>query len=611
MMRPGDHLNLGWARLILEELWRLGVRDLCIAPGSRSAPLTLAASEHPHLRTHCHFDERGLGFLALGLAKSSDRPVAVITTSGTAVANLYPAVIEARLSRVPLIILSADRPAELIDCGANQAIAQPGLFAGYPVFAQNLPTPDRRIDPRFVLGTLDQLWHALQQQPGPAHLNCPYAEPLYAGQGEPLPDDYLDGLRHWLSHDQPLTRYDHAFSSVQASTQTPTLASTLAADDERASWGEFARQPGVIVAGQIASPQDAAAVLALAQHLGWPLLADVQSQLRFTPEAITHVDLALHHPGFQQQLAAATVVLQVGGRLISKRLSQFVSQHAWQARWQLDASAERLAPDYRLDRRLIAPIAAWCQQHIACTPAAPRWDRLAASTAPLARLLEQQLGRWSELGLAHRLCALLPGPLLLGNSLPARLLDMLGQPRNADDQPGRVFSNRGASGIDGLIATACGIALGVAQRGAQQPPTATAETATSTTTLLIGDTSALHDLNSLALLRQPGLNLVLVLVNNDGGSIFTLLPGAAQSPALDAFFRLPHGLDFAHAAAQFGLRYRAPDNLEAFSSDYRQATQGGVTLIECRFPANEVARQLGELAQACRELELPDADAQP
>lgn len=609
MMRPGDHLNLGWARLILEELWRLGVRDLCIAPGSRSAPLTLAASEHPHLRTHCHFDERGLGFLALGLAKSSERPVAVITTSGTAVANLYPAVIEARLSRVPLIILSADRPAELIDCGANQAIAQPGLFAGYPVFAQNLPTPDRRIDPRFVLGTLDQLWHALQQQPGPAHLNCPYAEPLYAGQGEPLPDDYLDGLRHWLSHDQPLTRYDHAFSSVQGSThvQGATQASTLATDDERASWLEFARQPGIIIAGQIANPQDAAAVLALARHLGWPLLADVQSQLRFTPQAITHVDLALHHPGFQQQLAAATVVLQVGGRLISKRLSQFVSQHSWQARWQLDASTERLAPDYRLDRRLIAPIAAWCQQHIACTPAAPRWDRLAASTAPLARLLELQLDRWSELGLAHRLCALLPGPLLLGNSLPARLLDMLGQSRPLDDQPGRVFSNRGASGIDGLIATACGIALGVAQRVAQQPQTATSETATSTTTLLIGDTSALHDLNSLALLRQPGLNLVLVLVNNDGGSIFTLLPGAAQSPALDAFFRLPHGLDFAHAAAQFGLRYRAPDNLEAFSRDYQQATQGGVTLIECRFPADEVARQLGELAQACRDLELPDA----
>lgn len=592
MMRPGDHLNLGWARLILEELWRLGVRDLCIAPGSRSAPLTLAASEHPHLRSHCHFDERGLGFLALGLAKSSDRPVAVITTSGTAVANLYPAVIEARLSRVPLIILSADRPPELIDCGANQAIAQPGLFAGYPVFAQNLPTPDRRIDPRFVLGSLDQLWHALQQQPGPAHLNCPYAEPLYAGQGEPLPDDYLDGLRHWLSHDQPLTRYD----------QPPTLASTLATDDEHASWLEFASHRGVIVAGQITNPQDAAAVLALAEHLGWPLLADVQSQLRFTPQAITHVDLALHHPGFQRQLAAAEVVLQVGGRLISKRLSQFVSQHGWLARWQLDASTERLAPDYRLDRRLIAPISAWCQQQMACTAAAPRWDRLAAYTAPLARLLDLQLGHWSELGLAHRLCALLPGPLLLGNSLPARLLDMLGQPRPLDDQPGQVFSNRGASGIDGLIATACGIALGTAQ---QQ------ETATATTTLLIGDTSALHDLNSLALLRQPGLKLVLVLVNNDGGSIFTLLPGAAQSPALDAFFRLPHGLDFAHAAAQFGLCYRAPDNLAAFSHDYRQATQGGVTLIECRFPADEVARQLGELAQACRDLELPDADAQP
>jgi 2-succinyl-5-enolpyruvyl-6-hydroxy-3-cyclohexene-1-carboxylate synthase len=587
MIRPGDHLNLGWARLILEELWRLGVRDLCIAPGSRSAPLTLAAADHPHLRSHCHFDERGLGFLALGLAKSSDRPVALITTSGTAVANLYPAVIEARLSRVPLIILSADRPAELIDCGANQAIAQPGLFAGYPVFAQNLPTPDRRIDPRFVLGTLDQLWQTLQHNPGPAHLNCPYAEPLYPGQGEALPDAYLDGLRHWLNHDQPLTRYQAA----------PTCDVT-----NEETWRDFSRRRGLIVAAQIPDPAAAAAVQALARQLGWPLLADVQSQLRFVPEAITHVDLALHHPLFQHQLAQAEVLLQVGGRLISKRLSQFISQHAWQARWQLDESAERLAPDYGLDRRLVAPIAPWCQQQLNRTPAAPRWERLDGLSAPLAPLLDQQLGHWSELGLAHRLCALVTGPLVLGNSLPARLLDMLGQARPQQAQPGRIFSNRGASGIDGLIATASGIALGMAQENPEPAPP---------TTLLIGDTSALHDLNSLALLRRPGLNLVLVLVNNDGGSIFTLLPGAAQSPALEGFFRLPHGLDFAHAAAQFGLPYQAPTSLDEFARSYQLACQGGVTLIECRFPAEEAARQLAELAAACRTLDLPDAAGQP
>ncbi len=198
MMQPGDNLSLGWARLIIEELWRLGLRDLCFAPGSRSAPLTLAASQHGQLRCHSHFDERGLGFLALGLAKRSARPVALITTSGTAVANLYPAVVEARQSGIPLIVLSADRPPELIDCGANQAIPQVGIFAGYPVFSQNLPTPTSRISPRFLLGTLDQLWLTLAQNPGPAHLNCPFAEPLYPHQGEPLPTDWqaelsLDG----------------------------------------------------------------------------------------------------------------------------------------------------------------------------------------------------------------------------------------------------------------------------------------------------------------------------------------------------------------------------------------------------------------------------------
>ena len=571
MMRPGDNLSLGWARLLIEELWRLGLRDLCFAPGSRSAPLTLAATQQGHLRCHSHFDERGLGFLALGLAKRSGRPVALVTTSGTAVANLYPAVIEARQSGVPLIVLSADRPVELVECGANQAIQQAGIFASYPIFSQNLPTPSADISPRFLLGTLDQLWLNLTQNPGPAHLNCPFAEPLYPHQGEPLPMGWPSELAHWQKSDQPLTRIEPAVT-------TPAL---------QGEWPQWAGRRGVIVAGQIDSPEEALAVAELADHLGWPLLADAQSQLIQHPSAITHHDLALHDTQFRRELGRAELLLQVGGRLLSKRLSQFIADHPWQQIWLLAANSQRLNPDYRLDRRLIAPIADWCQHHQAAIDRQAPWHQLATLAATLPSRLIPFIEGWSELAITHRLATLWQGALLLGNSLPPRLWQMLAPARPEAPQPGPLFSNRGASGIDGLIATAAGIARG-------QP-------SGEVTTLLLGDTSALHDLNSLALLRQPNHPVVVVLLNNDGGGIFSLLPGAASLPELDACFRLDHGLDFAHAAAQFGLAYAAPTDLEAFSDAYLTAhASARSTLIECSVPAGQSASELVALAAACR-----------
>ena len=574
MMHPGDNLSLGWARLLIEELWRLGLRDLCFAPGSRSAPLTLAATQQGPLRCHSHFDERGLGFLALGLAKRSGRPVALVTTSGTAVANLYPAVIEARQSGVPLIVLSADRPVELVECGANQAIQQAGIFASYPLFSQNLPTPSADISPRFLLGTLDQLWLTLAKNPGPAHLNCPFAEPLYPHQGEPLPMGWPGELALWQKSDQPLTRIE-----------APITASPL-----QAEWQQWAGRRGVIVAGQIDSPQEALAVAALADQLGWPLLADAQSQLLQHPSAISHVDLALHDASFRHELGCAELLLQVGGRLLSKRLSQFIADHPWQQQWLLAPNSERLSPDYRLDRRLIAPIADWCQQHQAAIARQAPWHQLPSLAATLPTRLLPFIDRWSELAITHRLATLWQGALLLGNSLPPRLWQMLAPTRPEAPQPGTLFSNRGASGIDGLIATAAGIARG-------QP-------SGEVTTLILGDTSALHDLNSLALLRHPSHPVVVVLLNNDGGGIFSLLPGAATLPELDACFRLDHGLDFAHAAAQFGLAYAAPTDLESFSAAYLAAQASAhSTLIECRVPAGQSASELAALARACRHPE--------
>ncbi|OXS13555.1 2-succinyl-5-enolpyruvyl-6-hydroxy-3-cyclohexene-1-carboxylic-acid synthase [Zobellella denitrificans] len=556
--------NQVWASLLLEELYRLGVRDLALAPGSRSSPLTMAAAAHAGFRRHPHFDERGLGFMALGLARGSGRPVAVITTSGTAVANLYPAVIEARQSGIPLILLSADRPVELIDNGSNQAIVQAGIFAEYPVYRQDLPSPTPAVPAAFVLSSVDQALARQALEPGPVHLNCPFPEPLYPG-GEPFDAvDYLAPLGRWRQDHSPWSPWQRA--EARAAIQP--------------DWAEFSARRGLVVAGQIDDPAEARAVATLARQLGWPLLADLQSQLRFDEHNLLHADLALHSPAFRRALAEAEVLLQFGGRLISKRFGHFIAGHDWRHYWLVESRPCRLDPDYRVRRRLLGSPADFVRRHPA--PGRSPWHRLEPLHRPVASLLAQRAERCSELGICHRLNRLLRGRLMVGNSMAARLLNMAGSPGPG---PTRVMANRGASGIDGLIATA----YGFAQSGAEP------------TTLVLGDISALHDLNSLALLGRSRVPLVLILLNNNGGGIFNLLPVPEEDGLLEEYYRLPHGLDFARAAALFGLSYAAPASLAEFDRTYRRALDGGATLIEVRVPERQLAEDLRWLEQRLHE----------
>lgn len=561
--------NHVWSSLLLEELFRLGVRDIALAPGSRSAPLTMAAAAHPGFRRHLHFDERGLGFMALGLAKGSNRPVAVIMTSGTAVANLWPAVAEAQLTGVPLIILSADRPHELIDNGANQAIDQQGIFGRYPVYQQNLPSPTPTIPAAFVLSSVDQALAKQALTPGVVHFNCMYPEPLYPGEHYQDFSDYLAPLGNWLGSHRP-------WSPWQQSEATCPL---------QPEWREWQHKRGVIVAGRITEPKQAQTVAALAEQLGWPLLADLQSQIRFDSRNLIHMDLALNDPEFVAELGRAEVLLQFGARLISKRLGQFIKHHSWQDYWLVDPQPARLDPDYRLRNRLLCSASAFAAAHPVSTAQAP-WHRLAELQHNASQQIAAACEGFSELGVCHRLNRLIEGQLFIGNSMPARLMDMLG---DTGKGPSRVMTNRGASGIDGLIATAYGFAQSVEQ-GSDEP-----------TTLLLGDLSALHDLNSLALLGKASRPLVVILLNNDGGSIFRMLPVPREGELLESYYRLPHGLGFEHAATMFGLSYRAPTTLAGFEHDYRSALQHGVTLIEIRVPSEQVADDLKALGAAIRE----------
>ncbi|WP_440144954.1 2-succinyl-5-enolpyruvyl-6-hydroxy-3-cyclohexene-1-carboxylic-acid synthase [Aeromonas veronii] len=559
--------NHVWSSLLLEELFRLGVRDIALAPGSRSAPLTMAAAAHTGFRRHLHFDERGLGFMALGLAKGSNRPVAVIMTSGTAVANLWPAVAEAQLTGVPLIILSADRPHELIDNGANQAIDQQGLFGHYPVYQQNLPSPTPTIPAAFVLSSVDQALAKQVLTPGVVHFNCMYPEPLYPGEHYQDFSDYLAPLGDWLCSRKPWSPWQQSEPSCLP----------------QAEWETFRQQRGIVVAGRITDPKQAQNAAALAEQLGWPLLADLQSQIRFDSRNLIHMDMALNDPEFVAELGRAEVLLQFGARLVSKRLSQFIKHHSWQDYWLVDPQPARLDPDYRLRNRLLCSASAFAAAHPVTTQAP--WHTLAELQHNASQQIAAACEHFSELGVCHRLNRLIEGQLFVGNSMPARLMDMLGETGKG---PSRVMTNRGASGIDGLIATAYGFAQSIEQ-DSDEP-----------TTLLLGDLSALHDLNSLALLSKASRPLVVILLNNDGGSIFRMLPVPTEGELLESYYRLPHGLGFEHAAAMFGLAYRAPTTLPEFEHDYRAALQHGVTLIEIRVPSEQVADDLKALGAAIR-----------
>ncbi len=532
----------------MEELYRLGVRHCCIAPGSRSAPLTLTVAEHDGLTEHVHFDERGLGFFALGLAKSRREPVAIITTSGTAVANLYPALIEAKQTATPLIVITADRPPELIDCGANQAIDQQGIYAGYPEAALNLPVPDEHISVNWLLTSIDQAFARSCARSLPLHINCQFREPLY-------PDGHIQDYSHvlahtgqWLNNRQPFTRYQRSDSSHFS---VP------------AEWQDFIDGRGLLVVGRIDVGSDVDAIVRLAEALGWPLIVDIQSQLHGHPMVLKHADLLLSNDSGCSLLQKANRVFQIGGQLVSRRLGQFLEQQEWQHYLMLDPELRRLDTAHRQTVRIVGNIAECCHRLVEQTLVPNRWaESLQTISNRIVSCNESILTKdgLTERWICNQIGRMLPknAQLFIGNSLPIRMMDLYSTARLP-----AVFSNRGASGIDGLIATAAGCCAGT------ECPTI----------LLLGDISFLHDLNSLQLIKQTQQPMVVILLNNDGGGIFNLLPMGKAGDRRSDYFVTPHGLKAEAAAKMFDLGYYAPQTQDSFCSDFVEAMDANTASI--------------------------------
>jgi 2-succinyl-5-enolpyruvyl-6-hydroxy-3-cyclohexene-1-carboxylate synthase len=474
----------------------------------------------------------------------------VICTSGTAAANFLPAVVEASLDGVPMLLLTADRPAELRDTAANQTIAQPGLYGGYPRWQTDMPAPDRAVPPQALLTTLDQaVYRTGGEVPGPVHLNMPFREPL-SGALPDWSDTWLAPVARWQAEVAPLTRY-----------HPPPPAAPLAADDPVVEALRAARR-GLVVVGRLPCAREAAAAASIAARLGWPVLADIGAGLRGSvapARLVRHADLVLRdRAGWAGR--APDCVLHLGGESVSKPLAQFLDAVAPPRLIRAVPDPRRRDPGHQTTDRLVVTLAALddALAGLVAAPAEPGWlegwagAEAAVAGAATAAMEGEAL---DEPAAARVLGAALPRDWgwFVGSSMPIRDADVF-----AAETPDHVAANRGASGIDGTLATACGYAAGLGR------PVA----------LLCGDLAALHDLNALLLLRQADPPVLAVVINNDGGGIFHFLPVAGEADRFETWFGTPHGVSVAPLARGFGMEAETP------------ATQGALRDAVARFIAN-------------------------
>lgn len=564
------------AEVLVDELVRGGVREAVLAPGSRSAPLALAlhaADAVGRLRLHVRIDERSAGFLALGLAKAAGSPVPVVTTSGTATANLHPAVLEAAHAGVPLVVLTADRPPELRGNGANQTVDQVALYGGAVRLFRDLGVPEARAGQNAywratVCRALAAATGALSGDPGPVHLNLPLRDPLLP-DGDPEWVESLSGR----ADGGPWTAVREAPAGPSAGPGAPAAAAGSART--------------LVLAGD-APPDLGALARATAEANGWPLLAEPSSNARGGPCAVPAYGLLLDTPGYLAAHRPDRVVC-FGRPTLSRAVQRLLAD----PRVRVDrVPAGPRYPDPGSSARAVGrgrpgmsgmsgmsgrPDAAWRDSWVTA-------GRRAAAAID-AVLDAPDADPRDEARLARDLVSALPAGslLVLGSSKPVRDVDLYAPPREGLT----VLANRGAAGIDGTLSTALGAAL-AHQRAGGGPAYA-----------LMGDLTFLHDANGLVLgPAEPRPDLCIVVVNNDGGAIFALLEqGApAHAGAFERVFATPHGVDLAALCAATDTPYARVDDTAGLAAAL--APQAGVRVVEVRTDRSAVRERRARLRTA-------------
>ncbi len=558
------NLNHLWGALLVDEFYRQGCSFFCVSPGSRSTPLTVAAARHPHIETQICIDERAAAFMALGYGRATGKPAVLLCTSGTAVANYLPAVVEASVDRVPMIVCSADRPPELLQTCANQTIQQTGILGDSVRWHTTLPCPSLEVPAVSILTTADQAFHQASRAPaGPVHLNCMFREPL-APTECPVPAPYLQPIEAWSQQSRPYTTY-----SANTLELSKDSLQALLYDIQQAS-------KGLVVVGRLPSQMDVASIHSFCESLGWPVLADIGSGLRWghaTWPYMQAFDMLLRQPSWLES-HRPDVILHLGGPLLSKWFLHLLKENRETRYIQIHSHPERMDPEHCVSWRLEADPGLCCERLKDQLP--PRvesswiesWrsigQELRQSIALLMEPTELTASGSSnspplhEPAIAYFLSRQLPAShtLFLGNSMPIRDWDLFASGLHETITVG---ANRGASGIDGLIATAMGMVKGSGQSG----------------TLVLGDLSLLHDLNSLFLLQQTQLPLTIVVNNNQGGGIFGFLPIAQFDDVFLSHFITPHTHTLAPIARSLGMQASTVSSISALREAYDRAVKSG------------------------------------
>ncbi|HWO98686.1 MAG TPA: 2-succinyl-5-enolpyruvyl-6-hydroxy-3-cyclohexene-1-carboxylic-acid synthase [Bacillus sp. (in: firmicutes)] len=543
----------------VDELVSAGVTDAVVSPGSRSTPIAMLMAEHPGIHVHLNIDERSAGFFALGIAKAKRKAVALVCTSGTAAANYYPAVVEACQSRVPLVVITADRPHELRDVGAPQAINQLHLFGQYAKWFAELALPENNEGMlRYIRTTAARaVGTSLTAPAGPVHLNFPLREPL-------VPN---------LSHPN-LWESGRSMKAEQVKVHNGALICSPAVLEE-AVMKVKQYERGIIVCGDHEGTAFADAVVELAEKLNYPILADPLSQLRsgkHRKELIVNAyDTFLRNESLLADLKPE-VVIRFGAMPVSKSLLLFLKEYKPEEMLVIDGGGGWREPTLVATNMIQCEETYFCQElgrlagdlSHSSTKWLEKWLFINEKTTDLLqkRMSEESL---FEGKVVTELIDLLPEAsiLFVGNSMPIRDVDTF---FSLNEKSIKIMANRGANGIDGVVSSALGVST------TQQP-----------TILFIGDLSFYHDLNGLLAAKLNGLDLTIILVNNDGGGIFSFLPQSKEEKHFEFLFGTPTGIEFKNAVEMYGGDFKTIETWEEFRQVVTQSfKEKGLKVIEIK-----------------------------
>jgi 2-succinyl-5-enolpyruvyl-6-hydroxy-3-cyclohexene-1-carboxylate synthase len=536
------------------ELINTGIQDVVVSPGSRSTPMAMIMAEHPELRVHIQIDERAAAFFALGIAKATGKPAALLCTSGTAAANYFPAIIEAYYSRVPLIVLTADRPHELRDVGAPQAIDQIHLYGKHVKWFSEMSLPGERGEIiRYARTVCARAVATAKFSPsGPVHLNFPFREPLIPNlTGEDLfnlPErskGYVDvKVGHLELGEDQLTYLAEVLNHYQN---------------------------GLIVCGPMDNFGFAMAVTQMAAHLKFPVLADPLSQLRSGTHSGDYIidgyDTILRVEDVKQQLKPE-IVIRFGAMPVSKALSIFLKENHDSVQMVIDGGSGWRDPANLSTDMIYCDETVFCEKVLGYTQEKTTSSYLEnwRQANLIAKENISKVRDWKEMSeskLFNQLADILPekATLFVSNSMPIRDIDTFFQFNNKSI---KIMGNRGVNGIDGIISTALGAAL------YSQP-----------LYLVVGDLTFFHDLNGLLASKLYNINITIILINNNGGGIFSFLPQSEHPANFELLFGTPIGIDFKHAVTMYGGIFESTSDWDQFSSIFAShSSKPGLKVFE-------------------------------